>query len=221
MRNSLAIVRGAARLLRSPGVDPSVTGLLIERHAGQMSRHIEDLLQPLRRNGASQGLQLSRVDLRVLARYAADSMQTEMARRGHHLAVQLPAEPVWAQADGARLEQVFANLLINAAKYTANGGDIAFSMDRAGDEVRVRVRDTGIGIEPAMLPRVFGLFVQVGTGPPDTFGTRGIGLAVVRNLVERHGGTVWAKSEGLGHGSEFTVLLPALSEPAHPLIVAP
>lgn len=212
LRNSLAVVRGAVRLLRAPTTNDGISSarLLIERHVGQMGRHIEDLLQPLRRDGHKHGLQLSHFDLRVIARYATDAIGPEMARRGHRLDVILPEEPIWAHADAARLEQVFANLLINAAKFTPDGGNIALTVERVNESVLVRVRDSGMGIEPAMLSRVFGMFVQVDFALPRADGGRGIGLAVVRDLVELHGGTVKAVSAGPGLGSEFTVALPVL-----------
>jgi signal transduction histidine kinase len=211
LRNSLAVIRGAARLLRAPTTTVGANNArsLIERHVGQMSRHIEDLLTQ-RRDDGNHGLQLSRIDLREIARFATDAVGPEMTRRGHHLTVNLPDEPAWAHADASRLEQVFANLLINSAKYTPDGGDIAFTIERLNGSVFVRVRDSGVGIEPAMLSRVFGMFVQVDAALPRADGGRGIGLAVVRDLVELHGGTVKATSAGLGLGSEFTVVLPAL-----------
>lgn len=222
LRNSLAVVRGAARLLRAPeGTQEHSARSLIERHVGQMNRHIEDLLQPLRRNAPGSALQLSRLDLRVIARFAADSIAPEMARRKHRLVVQLPEEPIWVNVDGARLEQVFSNLLINAAKYTPDGGDIALILEHENEQARLRIRDSGIGIDPRMLQRIFGLFFQVGTAPPDGSGGRGIGLAVVRNIVERHGGTVTATSAGLGLGSELTVALPARQARPEPVIVMP
>jgi signal transduction histidine kinase len=211
LRNSLAVVRSAVRLLRSPAASDAATArTLIERNVGHMSRHIEDLLAPFRRAGGIHGLQLAHVDLRVIAQHSLDAIAPEMARRGHRLVARLPQEPIWANADGARLEQVFANLLSNAAKYTPNGGDIAFSLERDADQVYVRVSDSGMGIEASMLSRVFCLFVQVGSTLPWAEGGHGIGLAVVRNLVELHGGSVKATSAGPGSGSEFTVVLPAL-----------
>jgi two-component system CheB/CheR fusion protein len=221
LRNSLAVIRNAARLLRNPlssgAVDTARS--LIERHAGQMGRHIEDMLEPQARGARGRGLHRSQVDLRTIARYAADAISPELARRGHRLAIKLPDDPVWAHADGARLEQVFSNLLINAAKYTPNGGDIGLLMERNDESVCVRIRDSGVGLEPAMLSRVFGMFVQVDTARGRENG-RGIGLAVVRAVIEQHGGTVTATSAGLGLGSEFTIVLPSLWE-NDPVIIAP
>ena len=185
-----------------------------------MSRHIEDLLEPRHRSARSDGLHQSRVDLRTVVGYAVDSIGPELARRGHRLVVKLPEEPVWARADGARLEQVFSNLLINAAKYTPDGGDISLLMERDAESAYVRIRDSGVGIESAMLSKVFGMFVQVATAPPGRENGRGIGLAVVRAVIEQHGGTVTATSAGLGLGSEFTVVLPSLSAQRDSMIIA-
>ena len=212
LRNSLAVVRNAATLLRSIAASERLDTVraLIERHVSQMSRHIEDLLEPMRRARRDHGLQLAHVDLRSIARYAADAIGPELSRRGHRLAMKLPDEPIWAQADGTRIEQVLSNLLINAAKYTPHGGDITLTLERDHEQVHVRIRDSGVGIEPAMLSRVFEMFVQVDTALPSADGGQGIGLAVVRNLVEMHGGSVKATSPGLDLGSEFTITLPAL-----------
>lgn len=223
LRNSLTVIRGAVRLLGAPASPGSAAGAcsLIDRHAGLMSRHIEDLLQPQPRNGRSHGLRLLTIDLRTIARFAIDAIGPEMARRRHRFAVQLPEESVWAQADGARLEQAFSNLLINAAKFTPDGGVITFSMASENDQVRVRVSDSGIGIEASKLPRLFGMFVQVGTDLPGREHGCGIGLAVVRNVIEQHGGTVTATSAGLGLGSEFAVVLPTLWAQRASVIVTP
>jgi signal transduction histidine kinase len=119
-----------------------------------------------------------------------------------------PDAPVWLQADPARLEQVFVNLLLNAAKYTEAGGNVGLSVERQEGEAVVRISDTGIGIAPDILPRVFDLFVQANPSSPRTDAGLGIGLALVRSLVECHGGRVTAASGGPLHGSEFTVRLP-------------
>jgi len=209
LRNSLAVVRNAAQLLRHPG---GVEGarILIERHVGQMSRHIDDLLDTSYRDIRKKTLRRTHVDLRTVVGYAVSAIAPDLARRGHHLDVQLPTEPLWVEVDALRLEQAFSNLLINAAKYTPDGGEILLLMERVDACVSVRVRDSGIGIEPGMLLRVFDLFAQADATAPCAEGGRGIGLAVVRDLVEMHGGSVHASSAGLGRGSEFTVLLPTL-----------
>ena len=211
LRNSLSVVRNAARLLRFPAGEAGIDGarVLIERHVGQMSRHIEELV-----NGSQHrqktALQRSHVDLRTVVEFAVDAIAPDMARRGHRLVVSFPPDALWMHVDVARLEQVFSNLLINAAKYTSDGGDIALTMERIGAHASIRFCDSGIGISAAMLERVFQLFAQADARDARAEGGRGIGLAVVREMVEAHGGSVQATSAGLGLGSQFTVLLPAV-----------
>jgi len=212
LRNSLGVVRNAARLL---GAQQTVAGaiektrLLIERQVGQMSRLIEDLLDGSRISAPSS-LQRQRIDLRVLVKQVIAAIDSDIARRGHRLTVDLPDYPVWLDADPGRMEQVFANLLMNAAKYTPDGGEITLTVELQSKYASVRIRDSGIGIAAEVLPCVFGLFVQAEPSAPHSEAGHGIGLAVVRNFVEIHGGCVTATSDGLGRGSEFTVLLPTL-----------
>jgi signal transduction histidine kinase len=212
LRNSLMVVRTAAKLLqRSPAMDGiESTCMLIERHTGHMARHIEELLAHDRDDGVCQSLQFARADLRKFAGYAIDAVSADCSRRGHQLSIELPAHPVWVCGDGARLEQLFSNLLMNAAKYTPDGGKIAMTMEHVDGWARVRIRDSGLGIAPSVLPRIFGLFAQADRSSPSIEGGQGIGLAVVRNLVTQHGGSVNAISAGLGLGSEFTVSLPTI-----------
>ena len=211
LRNSLGVVRNAARLLRFPAGEKGIDGarVLIERHVGQMSRHIEELLDASH-VGHKKALQPSHVDLRAVVEFAVNAIAPDMARHGHRLVVSLPPEALWVHADVTRLEQVFSNLLINAAKYTPDGGDIALTMERLGAHACIRFCDSGIGISADMLGRIFQLFAQVDAHDARAEGGRGIGLAVVREMVEAHGGSVQATSGGLGLGSQFTVLLPAL-----------
>lgn len=209
LRNSLAVVRHAARILSMPlanGIDGA--RILIERQVGHMSRHVDDLLALTARENKGYRMQRSYIDLSAAARSAIDGVAPDFARRGHRLAVSLPVRALCIYADSARLEQVFTNLLMNAAKYTPNGGDIGFTIECRDQKVIVCIRDSGIGIAPAMLPRVFDMYVQADERAPDAEGGRGIGLAVVRRLVGMHGGTVKATSAGLGQGSVFTVVLP-------------
>jgi len=212
LRNSLAVVRNAAGLLRRQ-VDADYVErarVLIDRHVSQMNRHIEDLLDAAPDGRQKVALRLSHVDLRTILEDAVDAIAPDCAQRGHHLVVNLPAEALWVHADGARLEQVFSNLLINAAKCTPNGGEITVTLELLGKHAGVRIRDSGIGIPAGQLTRIFEMFVQVDATARHNEGGRGIGLTVVRDLVEMHGGTVEAMSAGLNLGSEFTVLLPAL-----------
>jgi signal transduction histidine kinase len=209
--NSLSVVRNASHLMGAPQTASGViesARLLIERQVGQMSRLIEDLLDGSRAAGP-ESLQRRRIDLRVLVRQVIDGIDLDFRRRGHQLTVNLPDDPVWLDADPGRLEQVFSNLLMNAAKYSHDHGDITLTVERRLEYASVRIRDAGIGIAAELLPCVFGLFVQAEPSTPRSEAGHGIGLAVVRNLVEMHGGSVTAASDGPGRGSEFTVLLPA------------
>ena len=211
LRNSLSVVRNAASLLRAPASANSVEGarILIERHVAQMARHIEDLLDASHLDVRKKTLRRTHLDLRTIVEFAVSAIAPDLAKRGHHLVVHLPADPLWVEADPARMEQVFSNLLINAAKYTPDGGEIMLTMERLDQRASICIRDSGIGIEPAVLLRVFDMFAQADAAAPSSEGGSGIGLAVVRDLVEMHGGTVRAASAGLGLGSEFTVVLPS------------
>ncbi len=146
---------------------------------------------------------------------AVEATRAAIDRRGHELAVALPPQPVWLQADPARLEQVIVNLLDNAAKYTEPGGHIWLSLEAEGGAAELRMRDSGVGIAANVLPRVFDLFTQADRTLDRSAGGLGIGLSLVRALVELHHGTVAASSAGPGQGSEFVVRLP-LSEPGCP-----
>jgi signal transduction histidine kinase len=211
LRNSLCVIRMAAGILNmeisaSPTVAKART--LIEQQISHMSRLVEDLLDTSRARNGHLTLKCEKVDLCAIAAQALQTVEFTMQRRSHRMTVSLPIGPLWLQADPARLEQVFVNLLFNAAKYTASGGDIRLSVERQEGEALVRIRDNGIGIAPDVLPRVFDLFVQADPSSCHRGAGLGIGLALVRNLVERHGGCVTAASIGLGHGSEFVVRLP-------------
>jgi len=211
LRNSLSVVRNAARLLRvqvdGAGVERART--LIERHVDQMNLQVEHLLDSAaftRRRPP----RLRCVDLRKVLEHTVDAITLECARREHRLLVTLPRHALWVSADAVRLEQVFLNLLINAAKYTPDGGDIKLTLELHDGQASIHVADSGIGIAAGQLARIFELFVRLeSTRKADEDGS-GIGLAVVRDLVEAHGGTVRATSAGLGCGSEFVVTLPAL-----------
>jgi signal transduction histidine kinase len=158
-------------------------------------------------------LRRERIDLRLVVNNAIETLQPDISDRGHHLCVALPHLPVWLQGDSWRLEQVFVNLLANASKYTDAGGELAVWMHTRGDgQAVVRIRDSGIGIAPDALPRIFDLFRQTDEADDRSRSGLGIGLALVRNLVESHGGSVIAASAGLGKGSEFTVRLPRSGE---------
>jgi signal transduction histidine kinase len=211
LRNSLRVIRSAAWILGmeiSAGPAVVKARMLIERQVAQMGRLVEDLLDVSRARNGQLTLQLERIDLCAVAAHAAQTVAVIMQERNQRLSTSFPDTPVWLQADPARLEQVFVNLLFNAAKYTDSEGHIALSVAKEDGDAVIRVRDTGIGIDPKILPYVFDLFVQADSSSRRSEAGLGIGLALVRSLVERHGGRVTAASAGRGHGSEFTVHLP-------------
>jgi signal transduction histidine kinase len=184
----------------------------IERQVRRMTRLVDDLLEVSWINHGRLRLRRERMDLRLVVNNAIETLQPDIKERNHRLSVVLPDSPVWLQADSWRLEQVFVNLLANASKYTDAGGELAVWMHTLDGQVVVRIRDSGIGIAPDALPRIFDLFRQTDEADDRSRSGLGIGLALVRNLVETHGGTVIATSAGPGKGSEFTVRLPRLGE---------
>jgi PAS domain S-box-containing protein len=215
LRNPLAPVRNAVQLMRLQGLSDTQWEWardVIERQVRQLSRLVDDLLDISRISRGKVQLRKEVVNVAAVVRRAVETSRPLIDERDHELTVSVPAEPVFLEADPTRLEQVLANLLNNAAKYTEPGGRIGLTAQREGGSVAVQVRDTGIGIAPDVLPRVFDLFVQAEPGKDRAKGGLGIGLSVVRNLVEMHGGGVTAHSGGQGQGSEFVVRLPALAE---------
>ena len=216
LRNSLGAIRIAASLMKRTQRGPEAVEsarLVIEHQAAQMARLIDDLLEVSllevsRTGGCWPRLRCERVDLRDVARHAHESVAAEIDRRDQRLAVTLPEAPVWLQADAGRLEQVLVNLLGNASKYTDDGGELRLSVEQFAGYAIVRVCDSGTGIARAVLPHVFEPFVQADSSLPRAERGIGIGLTVVRDLVELHHGRVSAASGGLGLGSEFTVHLP-------------
>jgi len=173
-----------------------------------MVRLVDDLLDVSRIATGKLVLRKERVDLASVLREAAEGSRPQIERGGHELTVTLPPDPVLLDADPTRLTQVFLNLLNNAAKYSEPGGHVRLTAWRDGGEVVVSVRDTGIGISAADLPRLFDVFVQVDTAWQRTLGGLGIGLSLVKEFVVLHGGRVEARSDGPGKGSEFIVRLP-------------
>jgi signal transduction histidine kinase/DNA-binding response OmpR family regulator len=222
LRNPLAPVLHSLHVLRLGG-EPRAVELardMIERQVRHMTRLIDDLLDVSRITRGKIRLQKRTVELAEVVGRAVDSSRPLIESRDHHLDVTLPHAPVHLVADPTRLEQVFANLLNNAAKYTEPGGLIRLSAECRGREAVVRVRDTGIGIPPQLLPRVFELFMQAHQNLDRAQGGLGIGLTLVRTLVEMHGGRVEAHSAGPGNGSEFAVHLPLPEEVPEPVAEA-
>jgi signal transduction histidine kinase/DNA-binding response OmpR family regulator len=212
LRNPLAPVMNALHVIRQAGDVSEEVGEardVAERQVRHLARLVDDLLDVSRINSGKIELRKGRVDLREAVARAVETARPLIESRRHELTVELPPHPLTLSADKARLEQVLSNLLNNAAKYTEPGGTIRLEVVREGDEAVARIRDDGIGIEPRLLPRVFELFTQADRSLDRSQGGLGIGLTLVRRLVELHGGLVSAHSEGIGRGSEFTVRLPA------------
>jgi signal transduction histidine kinase len=215
LRNSLGAIRSALQIQSMDATARHATvkaRVLIERQVAQMTRLVEDLLDLSRVRSGHLRLQCERVDLCAVVAHATQAVEFIMQQHHHRMTTSFPEAPVWLEADPARLQQVFVNLLFNAAKYTDAGGNVGLSVEREEGEATVRIHDTGIGIAPDVLPHVFDLFVQADPSSRRTDAGLGIGLALVRSLVECHGGRVTAASAGLRHGSEFTVRLPMSAE---------
>jgi PAS domain S-box-containing protein len=216
LRNPLAPIRNAVQVLKAKGpANPDLMWArdVIDRQVGQMARLLEDLLDVSRITRNKLELRKRRVTLADVMVDAVETSRPVIDGGGHALAVILPPEPVHLDADPVRLAQVFSNLLNNAAKYTDRGGHIRLAAEVAGGEVAVSVRDTGIGIAADVLPRLFEMFAQAAPALERSQGGLGIGLSLVKGLVEMHGGTVEARSDGPGKGSEFVVRLPVAATP--------
>jgi CheY-like chemotaxis protein len=188
----------------------------MERQLAALVRLVDDLLDVSRITRGKVQLRPEPVELAEVVARAVETSTPLIQSRRHELKVSLPPGPVRLTADPTRLAQVLANLLNNAAKYTEEGGRIRLTAERQGGDAVVRVRDTGIGIPADVLPRVFELFAQADRSLDRAQGGLGIGLTLVKSLVEMHGGGVQARSEGLGRGSEFVVRLPAPAIAAAP-----
>lgn len=211
LRNPLAPVRNAVHILKVHGnPDPEVARAhaIIERQVEYLTRLIEDLMDVNRISYGKLELRKERVTLAEVIAAAIESSRPAIEGLKHDLVVQLPDQPIPLDADSTRLAQVFMNLLTNAAKYTPQGGTITLAADREGSDVVVRVSDTGAGLSMEQLPHLFEMFFQTEDPLKRTQGGLGIGLALVRHLVELHGGTVTAESAGLNRGSVFQVRLP-------------
>jgi signal transduction histidine kinase/ActR/RegA family two-component response regulator len=217
LRNPLAPVRNGLQVMRLAGRDVAAVEVardMMDRQLSHMVRIVDDLLDVSRITRNKLELRRSRVLLADAVGSAVEIARPAIDAAGHELTVLLPPTPVYLHADLTRLTQVFGNLLSNSAKYTEPGGRIWLTADREGDHVAVTVRDTGIGIPGGDLRTIFDMFSQVDRGLERSTGGLGIGLALVKGLVEMHGGTVEAASTGPGQGSTFAIRLPALPEAA-------
>jgi CheY-like chemotaxis protein/two-component sensor histidine kinase len=189
---------------------------MMERQVGQMVCMVDDLLDISRISRGKIQLHQGRVELASAVNHAVEAAGELVESRDHELTVVLPTQPIYLNADPTRLAQVVGNLLNNSCKFTDKGGRIWLTVERAGNEAVIRVRDTGIGIAADQLARVFDMFTQVDTSLERAVSGLGIGLALVKTLVELHGGSVEARSAGVGQGSEFVVRLPMLTETPEP-----
>jgi two-component system CheB/CheR fusion protein len=211
LRNPLAPILNAMRLLQIRGSDdPEVRKQYdrISRQLRQMTRLLDDLLEVSRVTRGIVSLRLETLDLADAVHNTVQVMEDYIAERGHELVLDLPFTPVLVEGDLTRLQQVISNLLSNAVKFMDRGGKIYVSLRQGKEQAELRIRDTGPGIAPELLPRIFELFTQADQGLARRKGGLGVGLTIVHNLVELHRGTVEARSEGPGKGSEFIVCLP-------------
>ncbi len=226
LRNPLTPLVTSIELMRRAGGAASERNLdIMARQVRQLSRLVEDLLDVSRVSHGRIELRRHRLSLGDVVADAIESSRPLLDALRHRVRIDLPEIPIEIDADNVRLTQVFSNLLHNAAKYTDPGGFIAITVERHGGEAVVRVRDDGVGIEPSMLGQVFDLFAQAPVALARAQGGLGIGLTLVRALVELHGGRVEVASEGIGRGTTFTVHLPLATaaretQPAAPRVVA-
>jgi len=215
LRNPLAPVRNALQIMRLASHDSVMVGEardMMERQVHNLIRLIDDLMDVSRISRGKIELKKQRLSLATILQSAVEISRIQIEAARHELTVTLPSEPVWVHADQTRLAQVVANLLNNAAKYTEPGGRIWLNALRDGDNAVIRVRDNGVGIPAEMLPHIFDIYVQVSSSLDRSQGGLGLGLTLVRKLVELHGGSIEAHSAGPGQGSEFVVRLPLAME---------
>ena len=211
LRNPLAPLTNALTLLARTQAMPDHSRTMLamaERQRRQLRRLVDDLLEISRITRGKIELRCEPVDVQRTVRNAIESMAARIAQRHQDLQARMPEQPIMIEADPARLAQVLENLLTNACKYTPEGGLIRIEVDACAEEVEIRVIDNGIGIEAADIPQLFDLFSQIDATFDRVHGGLGIGLALVKRLVELHGGSVSATSPGRGMGSTFAVRLP-------------
>ncbi len=217
LRGSLAPIRNSIYLLQNspPGGESARRALeVIERQSGHLSRLVDDLLDLNRISRGKTELRRQRLDVAEVVRFTAEDHRTAFDEKAVGLEIDVARTPLWLDADPTRIAQVIGNLLGNALKFTPRDGKVRMSVNREGAEVVVRVHDTGAGIEPELLERIFDPFTQAAQSLARGEGGLGLGLALVKGFVEMHGGTVSAVSAGPGRGTEFVVRLPLLEPSA-------
>ncbi|MBC7684094.1 MAG: response regulator [Bdellovibrionales bacterium] len=222
LRNPLSAISSAAALIGLPGAGTDTVGRakqIIQRQSQHLSRIVDDLLDLSR--AMSGKILLARQPIEVSALVAACMDTFKSTGRTSNYLLNIDMAPGWVDGDPTRLEQIATNLIDNALKYTPPGGTIDIAVEEDGEQVLLSVRDSGVGIAPDLLPHVFDVFVQASTTLDRSQGGLGIGLALVRRLVELHGGTVSAQSGGAGEGSAFTIRLPRATPLAAPQVEAP
>jgi PAS domain S-box-containing protein len=221
LRNPLAPIRNAAQILKRPDLDETRLAWcrnIIDRQVDHLVQLVDDLLDVSRISRGKIELKKEILEVSAIVQRAVETTQPLIEARHHAFTVQLPSEPIYVEGDLVRLCQVVSNLLNNAAKYTDEGGCIDLTVEQAGNDILLRVRDNGRGIAPSALPGLFELFYQVDRTLDRSEGGLGIGLSLVKSLVTMHGGEVWVSSEGRGQGSEFGIRLPRVQPaPAVPI----
>jgi signal transduction histidine kinase len=227
LRNPLAPIRNSVHILHRapPGSDQAIRAQnVIERQAGHLTRLVDDLLDVARIARGRIELRRTRTDLREVVLRAADDFRAMMDERGLTFHVEVPAMRAWADLDATRVTQVIGNLLHNAAKFASRGDEVSLSLGVANGQGVISVRDTGPGIDPALLPLIFDTFVQEERTLARSSGGLGLGLPLVKNITELHGGTVCAESAGVDKGAQFTIVMPlapvaAPQETERPVVV--
>jgi CheY-like chemotaxis protein len=221
LRNPLSPMQTALEVLDLKKNDPNAiewARRVFGRQVGHLTRLVDDLLDVSRITSGKIALRFETLDIGHTVRDTLDAMRAQIEQREHNLTLTLSPEPLYVRADPTRIAQVITNLVANAAKYTPNGGKIDVAVERDGDFAILSVTDNGIGIAPELVPRMFDLFVQGDRALDRKEGGLGIGLTLVKRLVELHGGTVAAASGGVQQGSQFTVRLPMLAADVTPVL---
>jgi len=215
LRNPLAPIRNGLQILRMGAANTDAAGKtlsMMDRQLGHVTHLVEDLMDVARVSSGKVKLRMERAPLAEIVDAAVETSRRMIDAAGHQFTLRMPAEPLTVEGDRTRLVQVLSNLLNNAAKYTPPGGRVELTAERDGANAAIRIADNGVGISTEMLPKVFEMFAQVGASLERSQGGLGIGLTLVKRLVEMHGGSVTAESPGANQGSVFTVRIPLAEE---------